>query len=446
MQRCPELRKLSKAPRITSVYYRRQTPGSINSLFHVNQGSNPERRLDPKHPIDLVPGKPKIFLWAKVNPAFTLGAIHQGLLLPAIKNPNQVTARLASAPLDCWNDRLERGKSTGNVAPVILGNDPYPRRLPMSIQFEGSRDLRTHQRVQVHRRFKIAVDLIATRGAVGKEVKGRLRLAFDENDTKDWILHGWTYFVRPTLALYRIPYPELVNLLRTALRELFTRGTQMEEEWTARSLHSKDFKSKIGTPAKSTNLSRGVKSAFKANSTPTLQSHESVPALPSIPTFDPFPDTPAPVASSPAPVASSPAPVASSSAPIASTPAVPPANRVRTAPEPRRPAPRTQRKASNPDPNDWWAIGSKIEAAVGETIDVKGSTRRDRPPHAAQFREQGAGTKPAQREESDSAQTRLSRMLFQQDKVTVARAGGIGERRDAGKARGAWQAHQLEEK
>ncbi|KAJ7768486.1 hypothetical protein B0H16DRAFT_1716479 [Mycena metata] len=276
----------------------------------------------------------------------------------------------------------------------------------MSIQFEGSRDLRTHQRVQVHRRFRIAVDLIATRGAVGKEVKGRLRLAFDENDTKDWILHGWTYFVRPTLALYRIPYPELVNLLHTALRDLFARGTQMEEEWTARLLYSKDFKSKIGTPA---NRRIGA-----------------VPALPSIPTFDPFPDTPAPVASIPLLVAST----------LQTVCGTPPnraglfrarSARHRIPTHPHQP----------PRQNDWWAIGSKIEAAVGETIDVKGSTHRDRPPRAAQFHEQGAGAKPDQREERDSAQSRLSRMLFQQDKVTVARAGSIGERRDAGKARGA---------
>ncbi|KAJ7026141.1 hypothetical protein C8F04DRAFT_1238786 [Mycena alexandri] len=430
MQKYPELRKLCKAPRITSVYYRRQTPGSINTLINLNQGSNPERRLDPKHPIDLVPTRAKIFLWAKVNPAFTLGAIHQGLLLPATMNPNQLTPRLASAPFDCWNDRLARGTSTGNVAPMILSNNPHPRRLPMSIQFESSRELRTHQRVQVHRRFKIALDLIATRGAVGKEVKGRLRLVFNENDAKDWILQGWTYFVRPSLALYRMPYPELVNLLRTALRDLFTRGTQMEEEWAVRSLDPKNLKSKIGAPAKSRSdrsSNRGLQSAFKANSagTRTLQPHESLPALSSIPTFDPFPDTPAPVASTP--------PL------VASTPPTP--NAVWTAPEPR-----TQRKSSNPEPNDWWAIGSKIEAAVGETVDGKGSTRWDRPPRAAQSREQGVRAKPDKREEKESAQSRLSRMLFQRDKVTVAGGIDIDGRRDTGKARGAWQAHRFEEK
>ena len=48
---------------------------------------------------------------------------------------------------------------------------------------------------------------------------------------KTIFLIDWTYIITPTLSIYRMPYLELVLLLRTALRNLFDKGTIMERQW-----------------------------------------------------------------------------------------------------------------------------------------------------------------------------------------------------------------------
>ncbi|KAJ7856535.1 hypothetical protein B0H13DRAFT_1564003, partial [Mycena leptocephala] len=212
--------------------FRRQTPGSIGNPNQ--QPPKPNIRLDPNHPIDLIPGKRKPFLWAPPTSAFSLGALPMGLLQkPEI---NSGYRRNLGVSYDSWGGRLARGAPTGTVSSMIL-NEPHHTRLSMSMQTHSNRNFRTHQRVQIVRRFKTAVGLIATRGAAVTEVKGRLRLVFDEaNLAQSWILQGWTYYLRPSLEMYRMPYPELVNILRPALRYLWTRGTEMEAQWTAASL------------------------------------------------------------------------------------------------------------------------------------------------------------------------------------------------------------------
>jgi hypothetical protein len=58
---------------------------------------------------------------------------------------------------------------------------------------QSSRDVRTHHRVAMLRRFKTAVCLVAIRGAAAKEVGGgkRFKLVFDEKDAeRGWILPG----------------------------------------------------------------------------------------------------------------------------------------------------------------------------------------------------------------------------------------------------------------
>ncbi|KAJ6464033.1 hypothetical protein C8R45DRAFT_506942 [Mycena sanguinolenta] len=248
MQKCPELKKLPKASLVSSVNFRRQTPGSINGLW---QGSTARNRVDRSHPIDLIPGKQKPFIWAPPCTGFTLGAIPIGLLLKpteSIRRAGQyrtqalydTQARVVPlSAFDTWEARLERGAATGSVAPIML-NDSKHTRLGMSLQMHSSRDVRTHQRIQILRRFKTAVSLVVTRGAAAREVKGRLRLVFDETDTGEWILPGWTYYLRPGLELYRMPYPDLVNALRPALRDLWKRGTLQEERWAAAVLGKAD--------------------------------------------------------------------------------------------------------------------------------------------------------------------------------------------------------------
>jgi hypothetical protein len=44
----------------------------------------------------------------------------------------------------------------------------------------------------------------------------------------------WTYLFFPTLAVYRMPYPELVTQLRKALNSLYEKGTLLEQGWQHR--------------------------------------------------------------------------------------------------------------------------------------------------------------------------------------------------------------------
>jgi len=42
--------------------------------------------------------------------------------------------------------------------------------------------------------------------------------------------------VFPTLALHRMPMPQLISELRTALKEIYTKGKEMEERWVREAL------------------------------------------------------------------------------------------------------------------------------------------------------------------------------------------------------------------
>ncbi|KAJ7212950.1 hypothetical protein GGX14DRAFT_338401, partial [Mycena pura] len=186
MHGCPQLSKLPKTSRVSSVIFRRQTPGSILVSKRVFR---PEIRLDPEHPIYRDPERPGPIIWAR-STAFSLGATPMALLLqPGI----------APKP---------------NGGPI----NPRPGRIAMSLQLQTFDKVRTNQRSRVARRFKFAVGLIVARGTDTANDNGRLRLVFDpENVPEEWILQGWTYTLRWTLALYRMPYPELVRLLRPML-------------------------------------------------------------------------------------------------------------------------------------------------------------------------------------------------------------------------------------
>ncbi|KAJ7700344.1 hypothetical protein B0H17DRAFT_1047030 [Mycena rosella] len=243
MRGCPEVKKLAKAPRISSLHFRRQTPGSATNVAF----SNAKRRLDPDHPPGGHP-KDKGFVWARSATApFKLGAIPMGLL-------GKPETSFFAQEFDSFNARVARGASEegGGVAPMRL-HDPRHNRLPMSLQVATRKEIRPTQRSRILRRFKTALTLVATRAADAREVKGRLQLVFDDKGAEGhWILHGacyvafvgdvllkgwyvgWTYLLRPSLELYRMPYPEMVQLLRPMLRDIWTRGTSIEAEWAER--------------------------------------------------------------------------------------------------------------------------------------------------------------------------------------------------------------------
>ena len=51
---------------------------------------------------------------------------------------------------------------------------------------------------------------------------------------------GWSYIFNPTLDIYRMPYPDLIRILRTALRRIWERGMIMEERWAAKALADRE--------------------------------------------------------------------------------------------------------------------------------------------------------------------------------------------------------------
>ncbi|KAJ7439475.1 hypothetical protein FB451DRAFT_147207 [Mycena latifolia] len=465
MRRCLELSKLPKAPRISSLHFRRQTPGSAADTVFANRSS---KRLDPDHPIDLLPGKQKPFIWAN-TPAtrpFTLGAIPMGLLMTP-----QYTPFFPSRKLDSWSARVARGTESESVAPMLL-NNPRSNRLAMSLQLATTRDTRPCQRSKIRRRLKTALSLIATRGAYTEEVKGRPRLVVDETKApENLILQGWTYFLRPSLELYRMPYPELVQLLRPMLREIWTRATKMEAEWTKASIGGS-----AGPRSQTRSGTRRATSQGPASNELPLQGDTSWESAlepeslnqqtrPSDPSSSPEPrrerDQPksarltgrepqqtwnSDLWPSPEPrrelrngsrATGQPQRTPRSTAEEPEVPAFDPFPTVR-APSVFPPDPVAPRSPPPPSPSapstpakkpDWWAVGRTIEAGVGQV--TEGSTRWDRPDTGS------APKKPA----TQPLQRRIKSMLYRED-VQVARPNA--KERAAGKM--ARETRRFEEK
>lgn len=107
-------------------------------------------------------------------------------------------------------------------------------------------------RSKIATKIKTALSLIVTRGAdVQRDAKGREMLVFNQGDAgPDWILAGassasaattsyehpadWTYVFRPKLQLYRMPYEELIPILRDGLNSVRLRAQWLESQWCSR--------------------------------------------------------------------------------------------------------------------------------------------------------------------------------------------------------------------
>ncbi|KAJ7241682.1 hypothetical protein B0H12DRAFT_39768 [Mycena haematopus] len=112
---------------------------------------------------------------------------------------------------------------------------------------------------------------------------------------------GWTYYLRAGLELYNMPYPELVNTLRAALRDLWKRGTIQEKRWTAVSLGKGDgSRTRPTSPGQQkrtshTNRSATTEQAYFQHGQKNRQRNEKrlnspvLDLLPDTPDFDPFP-------------------------------------------------------------------------------------------------------------------------------------------------------------
>ncbi|RDB17071.1 hypothetical protein Hypma_001714 [Hypsizygus marmoreus] len=236
MLRCPELSKLPKAPRYKSINFRRQTPGSVVSLFR----NAPPNVLDPTHPaISLPISKFQTFR----DKAFGINAHPFAVLAPS----DHFWGHPFMQPIDSWTERINRFNAENakkapderltQMEPMIL-NNPRNHRIPMSFINATSKkrtSSKKHIRLRIANKLKTALTLIVIRGANTVESDGKRKLVLDEEEAKTmadkWILRGWTYVFFPTLEIYRMPYHDLVPLLRTGLQRIWTAGSNLENTW-----------------------------------------------------------------------------------------------------------------------------------------------------------------------------------------------------------------------
>ncbi|ORY90873.1 hypothetical protein BCR35DRAFT_312182 [Leucosporidium creatinivorum] len=75
------------------------------------------------------------------------------------------------------------------------------------------------------RRFREAVRLVVLRGASGGEEGVEIKEEWKEEGARRWLMPGYSYVASiPSLEIYRCPFPELVEAMRTALRTLRTKA------------------------------------------------------------------------------------------------------------------------------------------------------------------------------------------------------------------------------
>lgn len=105
-------------------------------------------------------------------------------------------------------------------------------------------------RQTVNRKLRTALNLIAIRGAHKLDGKLALDPAMAE-EAQGWFLRGkscrhfrrvhltitgWTYIFHPKLEIYRLPYHDLVDSLRTAFKSLHGRAMVLEDQWFQREM------------------------------------------------------------------------------------------------------------------------------------------------------------------------------------------------------------------
>ncbi|KAF9523812.1 hypothetical protein CPB83DRAFT_862324 [Crepidotus variabilis] len=301
MQRCPELRKLPKAPKISSILWKYQNPGSAAQLIFYSRSSQP---LDPTHPA------------ANWNPRGLPQHITNGLQLRAIPVALLDTPQHSFSPFKrpfvTWNERVQKAmdagvmgvqagrqlnivwKQTGQLVgntqiyseddqdllrrTRLEGRDLNPasplfsaklqrakRRVPMSLFIVTSKakmgSLRCRRKT-IASRVKTALNYIVSRGAYfeqssksshdnadahkaansSTEKKARSRptgVKFDSSKLapgRQLVLQGWSYIIHLTTEVYRMPYAQLIFLLRNALSTVNAKAIEMENNWLAQSL------------------------------------------------------------------------------------------------------------------------------------------------------------------------------------------------------------------
>lgn len=165
----------------------------------------------------------------------------------------------SNPPYGLEGNQVEPGNSdSGNGD--ISGEETIPvkaNRLNMSVLCVAGKKA-VHKKAIIRKKtvnkFKTALGLIVTRGATGAaQETGHMRLNFKEDPSEErkWVLQGafadriiftgylhltrglidWTYIFYPRLSVYRMPYPQLIEELRKALRFIWEVGSELEKGW-----------------------------------------------------------------------------------------------------------------------------------------------------------------------------------------------------------------------
>ncbi|KAF7972132.1 hypothetical protein HWV62_18860 [Athelia sp. TMB] len=226
MRKCRELSKLPKALHTKSLNFHRTKPGTVSALLGGHtpfDPRNPPARLDPTHPA----ARARTPFPRFASPALQVRAFPKALLAaPAAPWPDPPFAPARVVPWGAQLKRLLGEEGEGEVRGVSLDM--------AMVCIVGIRA--THKsavvRKKIAARLKTAVALVAARGARRGAAQG---LVFREGERapEEWVSPDWIYTFLPTLAVYRMPYPELVTLLRAALDGINAKKRVLEAKWVA---------------------------------------------------------------------------------------------------------------------------------------------------------------------------------------------------------------------
>ncbi|TFK32088.1 hypothetical protein BDQ12DRAFT_693016 [Crucibulum laeve] len=275
------LSRLPPAPRFKAITFKNQTPGSPQKLL-APKGIPRTDIIDATHPALKLPRSSFPFyhdaaLDIRAFPLALLGIPENPWDKPGQGKPADIawTKRIEIAQLLPGGlDSIEKQTKTrqfqtnpeedlknplgpGTLAPLVL-TPPAQKKMHVPMSYLNATSKKRTSKVRVvragiTRRIKAALLMIVTRGATDfdpssvreketQDKKGKKKpiLYGDEDEAKQegahWILPGWTYIFFPTLAIYRMPYPELVMVLRRGLKKLWGRGVELEQEWAKTAL------------------------------------------------------------------------------------------------------------------------------------------------------------------------------------------------------------------
>ncbi|KAL5514719.1 hypothetical protein ACEPAG_2035 [Sanghuangporus baumii] len=217
-----KLNRLPKAGRLRAVRYKRTTPGNFTRLIAPasERGWYSPAVIDPSHPWAKIPS----YKYSRKLPVFyktgvlVLHAYPKALLSPpAVPRPD---VKSAPEPTVYRKDGKIKGRS---------------KAINMSLMHViGKKNVHKFSvvRSRIKRRIKAAVNLIVTRDASVRTVRGKqVVVSYETDDGEKWILQDWTYVFKPSLEVYRMPFPTLISNIREALRFVNAASRRLNLIW-----------------------------------------------------------------------------------------------------------------------------------------------------------------------------------------------------------------------